>query len=155
MALSPEILKGWAELGGQTLLSPPALGRAPPRAARVPPPPADPLWSPQTVAGAAAHSLRGARRSRPGLARGRGSSPRSDVAGGRKQGVAAAAGSLLHVCKRRRGPRPEPRCPSAVHPRQLRAARLTRPGSSPRRRRWRSGPGAGGPRRRCSCCCSG
>ena len=70
----------------------------------------------------------GAGSSRPVLARGRGSSPPSDVAAGRgagERGVAAAGGGpgvFFHVCKRRRAPGLAPRRPSSVRPRRLRAA---------------------------------
>lgn len=48
------------------------------------------------------------------------------------------------------------RAPQALAGSASRPAPAPAPRCSPRRPRWRSGPGAGGPRRRrCCCCCSG
>lgn len=76
----------------------------------------------------------GAGRIGPGPARGRGSSPRSDVAGGRRRGGgrcrSGSAGSLFHVCKRScaqaRPAPPELRAPSPA-PRPPRAPLLASP----------------------------
>lgn len=104
----------------------------------------------------------GAGRGRPAQARGCGSTPRSDVAGGRGvgEGVAAAARggpgvfSTFASAAARPAPTRAARAPHALAGSASRPAPAPR--CSPRRSRWRSGPGAGGPRRRrCCCCCSG
>lgn len=117
---------------GQQKFSFPTLGRSPvPRSSRFLPRgrvPFELARRPASSPGGPAHWPRRRREQQAGP----GSRPRllpslgcgRGAGGGREGGgcCRGRAGSLFHVCKRRRAPGLAPRCPSSVHPRRLRAA---------------------------------